>query len=95
MKCMQIGTCVHMDECRCCKLRKCAYVTGAIFSFSKYSRENIPKDPPKFRVGDAVRVVVETDVTSVGEDCDGTPLYGLRNHGFGFGEESMTLIEKE
>jgi hypothetical protein len=47
-----------------------------MFSFSAWSRENIPKGPPRLSVGDNVVFIVKTQIHTVGQDCDGTPLYG-------------------
>jgi len=64
-----------------------------IFLLSKWSRENEPKNPPKYKVGDRVIVTIETDVVALEEDCDGTPLYELRNLGHGFGEGCMQMAQ--
>lgn len=47
----------------------------SILNFSKWSRENIPKSPPAFAVGD--RVLVPAVVRKVYQDCDGTPLFAV------------------
>lgn len=52
-------------------------IAPGMFNFSKWSRENIPKPPPKFKLGDAVRLTMTLYVAVVGQDCDGTSLYGL------------------
>lgn len=49
------------------------------FSMSAWSRENEPKEPPRYKVGDVVVLTVTTEVTRVFEDCDGTPLYSFEN----------------
>ena len=64
------------------------------YNWSKYSRENIPKPAPKFKVGDEVRLTIDSDIIRVGQDCDGTPLYELRNLGFGFSDNDLELIEE-
>ena len=63
--------------------------TNAI-NFSKWSRENDPKPPPSFKVGDVVRFAVETEVMVVYSDCDGTALYTLDMVGNGWSEDCMT-----
>jgi hypothetical protein len=52
-----------------------------MFNLSAWSRENEPKGPPRFKVGDRVMFTVPLYVEIVGEDCDGTPLFsvGLEN----------------
>ena len=80
-----------------CRLENCAYVPfpdKPFFVFSHYSRENIPKPKPKYSVGDEVVLTFETDVTKIGQDCDGTTLYGLRNVGFGWGENSFKKVKR-
>lgn len=47
------------------------------FSFSKWSKDNLPKQPARFKVGDVVAVTIITEITKVYEDCDGTPLYAF------------------
>jgi len=80
-----------------CRLDSCAYTFITLsgikgFRWSKYSRENIPKPSPKYKVGDLVRVTSEQEITRIGQDCDGTPLYELTNLGFGWGEKGMKLL---
>ena len=65
-----------------------------MFNWSKYSRENIPKPPPKFKVGDSVRVTFDAEIISVGSDCDGTPLYELDHGGFGWNDDQMEMKVK-
>ena len=77
-----------------CRLDNCAYVPypdKPFFVFSHYSRENVPKKPPKYKVGDVVILKTEREITSVGQDCDGTMLYGLDNIGFGWSERDLRL----
>ena len=74
-----------------CSLNKCAYTEGGFLNWSKYSRENIPKKPPKFKVGDTVVLTTEREITQVGQDCDGTVLYGLDNIGFGWNERQLSV----
>jgi len=62
------------------------------FNFSKWSRENEPKPPPKHKVGDVVRITSIQEIISIGKDCDGTVLYGLTNLGFGWAEESIVEV---
>lgn len=59
------------------------------YNWSKFSRENIAKPSPKFKVGDKVKFSIETVVTKVGNDCDGATLYGLEMLGFGWDEGSL------
>ena len=66
-----------------------------MFSFSRWSRENEPKPPPKYKVGDIVMLTRESKIVLVGEDCDGTALYGLDNLGFGFCEEQLKLVKEK
>ena len=63
-----------------------------IFNWSKYSRENIPQDPPRFREGDKVIFTVETIITKVGSDCDGTVLYSAEMIGSAWGEEHFIFF---
>jgi len=63
-----------------------------IFNFTAWSRDNIPKDPPRRCVGDRVKVVIETTITAVGQDCCGSILYGLDRTDFspnGWDEDSL------
>ena len=55
-----------------------------IFNFTKWSRENISKDPPKLKIGDNVIFTLITKINHVGQDCDGTILYSadMINHGW-------------
>jgi hypothetical protein len=74
-----------------------------LLNFSKWSRENVPKEPPRFKIGD--EVVVRLQVCKVTKDCDGTPLFVLcgtgegnlllyQEHGigaiYGYGNESLS-----
>jgi len=65
-------------------------------NISKWSRENEPKDPPKYKVGDMVKFVLDTEVEvlQVYEDCDGTPLYELEMVGLGWSEENIKEVSK-
>lgn len=74
-----------------CRLERCAYTIGGFLNWSKYSRENIPKKTPKFKVGDNVILTTEREITQVGQDCDGTTLYGLDNIGFGWSERQLSV----
>ena len=56
-------------------------------NFSKWSRENIPKAPPSLSTGDKVIFTLETEITKVGEDCDGTTLYTADMIGGGWSED--------
>jgi hypothetical protein len=62
------------------------------FNFTQYSRKNIPKDPPKLKIGDKVLFTIETEIISIGKDCDGTVLYEADMIGDGWGEESFKKI---
>ena len=55
-----------------------------MFNLSKWSRENIPKPPHKYKVGDIVTVTVTAEITELHHDCDGTALYKLDGHGTGY-----------
>ncbi len=63
-----------------------------IINFSKYSRENIPKPSPKFKVGDKVVFTIETEITEIGNDCDGTVLYGAYMLGNSWGEKNFKKL---
>lgn len=65
------------------------YRIGNFVNYSKWSRENEPKSAPKFKVGDKVTFTIETEITKVGQDCDGTTLYGAEMLGFGWDEGSF------
>ena len=97
MKCSEIiNHCKNRLPYNNCRLGACAYtfntLSGAkIFNFSKYSRENIPKPKPKYKVGDTVILKTEREIVRVGHDCDGTPLYELDNIGFGWSERDFKL----
>lgn len=52
-----------------------------IVSFSRWSRENVPKPPPAHKIGD--RVLVELLVHKSYEDCDGTPLFAIGGDNIG------------
>lgn len=58
-------------------------------NLSHWSRENEPKSQPKYKVGDVVVVTLTCEITSVGNDCDGTVLYGLDSVGFGYNEDCL------
>jgi hypothetical protein len=47
------------------------------FNLSKWSRENIPKPKPKFKLGDKVVLTTPLTITKIGKDCDGSTLYSL------------------
>jgi len=65
---------------------------GYALNLSKWSRENEPKPPHKYKVGDTLALTTEVEVKSLHFDCDGTPLYELYNLGNGFSEESLVPI---
>jgi hypothetical protein len=65
------------------------------FSYSKWARENVDRDPPKFKVGDVVVITLVKEITKVGNDCDGTVLYGLEDLGFGYSEDNLRLATDE
>jgi hypothetical protein len=54
-------------------------IAPGTYSLSAWSRENEPKEPPRFRVGGWVLSVQISEITAVYQDCDGTPLYALDN----------------
>lgn len=60
-----------------------------MFNFSAWSRDNEPKEPPRYKVGDVVVITLTREITAVGNDCDGTVLYGLDGMGFGWNEDIM------
>ena len=62
-----------------------------IINWNAYSRAEIPKDPPRFKVGDKVIFTCETEITVVGQDCDGTVLMGANMIGHGWGQQHFTL----
>jgi hypothetical protein len=57
------------------------------FNWSKWSRENIPKPPHKYKVGDFVTVTLTVEVLSLHYDVDGTPLYKLDTLGAGWNDD--------
>ena len=63
-----------------------------IVNWSAYSRENIPKDPPRFQVDDKVVFTCETEITVVGQDCDGTVLLSADMIGHGWGQECFRKV---
>jgi hypothetical protein len=69
--------------------------TTNCYNWSKYSRENIPKPPPNFKVGDKVIFTIETEICKVYEDCDGTPLYELEYVGHGWSEDNIKHFKEE
>jgi hypothetical protein len=81
--------CKHRLPYYHCRLEQCAYIEGGILNWTKYSRENIPKPLPKYKVGDEVILTTRREIMSVGKDCDGTPLYELDNIGFGWSEKEL------
>lgn len=52
-------------------------IAPGVYNLSAWSRENEPKGPPRFKVGDRVRFTDTLYVHRVGQDCDGTPLFAL------------------
>jgi len=65
------------------------------YNWSKYSRENIPKPKPLFKVGDMVILTTEVEIISIGKDCDSTVLYELDGMGFGWSEEQIRNLVKK
>jgi len=57
-----------------------------MFSLSRWLRENEPKPPPAWKVGDHVVLVIPAEVLAVCEDCDGTPVYRLSPGSHGWNE---------
>ena len=64
-----------------------------IVNFTAYSRENIPKEPPRFQVGDKVVFSCETEITCVGQDCDGTVLLSADMIGHGWGQVHFKKVQ--
>jgi len=60
----------------------------------KTIEENNLTKPRKFKVGDEVIFTIETTITEVGRDCDGTVLYGADYIGNCWGEEKFTEDKK-
>lgn len=69
-----------------------------ILNFTAWSRENEPKDPPKFWLGHRVRFipddgdVVEGVIEACYPDCDWTPLYDVKiegGHVHGVSDDSL------
>ena len=63
------------------------------FNFSQWSRENEPKPPHELKVGDKVVFTVETEITELVQDCDGTSLYVADMIGGGWNEDHFQLLE--
>jgi hypothetical protein len=61
----------------------------------KTNEQNNLKKPRKFKVGDLVTFKIETKITTVDRDCDGTVLYGADYVGDCWGEERFTLTPAE
>ena len=61
----------------------------------KTIEENNLAKPRKFKVGDEVVFTIETTITQVGRDCDGTALYGADFIGNCWGEENFELTQSE
>lgn len=61
-----------------------------ILNFSRWSRENEPKDPSPFKIGDEVYVLCCAEVVRIYEDCDGTPLHALDNGQKGYSAASLS-----
>lgn len=59
------------------------------FNLSKWSRENVSKPPPRYKVGDYVVIVVSYEITQVYEDCDGTPIYELDSRYGGYSDDGL------
>jgi len=53
----------------------------------KTIEQNNLEEPRKFKVGDEVIFQLETTITEVGRDCDGTVLYGADMIGNCWGED--------
>ena len=68
---------------------------GYILNFTKWSRENEPKTPHKYKVGDTLILTTEVEVKSLHFDCDGTALYELYNLGPGFSGEQLAPPDTE
>ena len=63
-------------------------IVGNAFSLTAWSRDNEPKESPRFRVGDTVLSIQICEVTKLHNDCDGTPLYAL-DHETGYADEGL------
>jgi hypothetical protein len=50
-------------------------IAPGMFNLSAWSRENVPKGEPRFKVGDRVVLVDPLYIVRVLKDCDGTPLF--------------------
>ena len=85
----EMKVCIHKDANGNCHLSDCLYIAGGLLNWSHYSRDNIPKPPAKYKVGDTVRFAVDTEILSIGKDCDGTVLYELDMLGHGWSEEFL------
>jgi hypothetical protein len=64
--------------------------TNAI-NWSRYARENLPHDPPRFEIGDVVAYLVIGEITRVYEDCDGEVLYTVNDYHSGITDGSLRL----
>ena len=65
------------------------------FNLSAWSRENEPKAPPQFKLGDIVVFTTTAEITRVYQDVDGTPLYSLDIQPHGHNEESIRPATEE
>ena len=68
---------------------KIVFKGDIVESNGKTIRENNLAKPKKFKVGDKVIFSLETTITKVGSDCDGTVLYGADFIGNCWGEENF------
>jgi hypothetical protein len=60
----------------------------------KTIEENNLAKPRKFKVGDSVTFTINTTITKVGRDCDGTVLYGADYIGNNWGEDCFVELIK-
>lgn len=61
----------------------------------KSIKENNLAKPRKFKIGDEVVFKIEITITQVGQDCDGSVLYGADYIGNGWGEENFEFAKKD
>jgi hypothetical protein len=59
------------------------------FSLSKWARENVMQEGPRYQVGDWVVLTIVGQVTHVSSDCDGTPLFEIDEKYRGWSVDSL------
>ncbi len=72
---------------------KLIFMKDIIQENGKTIEENNLAKPRKFKIGDNVVFTIETTITQVGRDCDGTVLYGADFIGNCWGENSFKLLK--